>query len=234
MIRFPDPEFIVETNGSYVVGGFRIHKVNFTEFGQMEKTLNWSNTNAAEQNRVLEMIIEEQAQINQKLTTLFQQAKPEAKKRKFSIRDFLDAHEPKPISMIVSIRADDPQGDEFDDSASSSSVASSPAPILMQNPVNPTYTDTRRRFTQPPQMRPTPEEMAARQARQAEIEASSTTETGRQPVPPDPQPSLASHAPQQPQQQQPQPQDFHQAPINWAETIDRGDAIIQIPHAPSS
>ncbi|KAJ4718959.1 polyprotein [Melia azedarach] len=80
-------------------------------------------------------------------------------------------------------------------------------------------------------MRPSPEEMAAYQARQAETEASSTTEIGRQPVPPDPQPSQASHAPQQ---QHPQPQDFHQAPINWVETIDRGDAIIQIPNAPGS
>ncbi|KAJ4712872.1 hypothetical protein OWV82_015039 [Melia azedarach] len=109
MIRFLDLEFTVETNGSYVVGGFRIHKVNFTEFGQMEKALNWSNINAAEQNRVLEMIVEEEAQINEKLTMLLQQAKPEAKKRKVNIRDLLDAHKPRPVSMITSTGVDDPR-----------------------------------------------------------------------------------------------------------------------------
>lgn len=60
MIKFPDPEFTIEANGSYVVGGFRIHKPNITKFGQMEKALNWNNTNAAEQNKALEMILEQQ------------------------------------------------------------------------------------------------------------------------------------------------------------------------------
>ena len=65
MIHTPDldNEFIRDISGGMVAVKWVVQKVNPTEFGPIEKVINWNNINVVEQNQALKEILINQQQI---------------------------------------------------------------------------------------------------------------------------------------------------------------------------
>ena len=96
----------MNTAGKYAVGKFVIHKANPTEFDPIEQAVNWSNTNAAQQNKNLEFIISQHEQIKQKLADLKARTKP--RRHRLTTKQLSATQDvSRPIMMIRCTGVDD-------------------------------------------------------------------------------------------------------------------------------
>ena len=78
-------------------------ETNPTEFGPIEKAINWSNINAVEQNQALGDIMVTQQQIFADLAVIRKQLKKNKKQHKMSTQQFSQLHDSasRSVNMIV-------------------------------------------------------------------------------------------------------------------------------------
>ena len=111
MITTPDldNEFIKDIPGGMYAAKWVIQKSNPTEFGPIEKAVNWSNINAVEQNQTLRDIMVTQQQILADLAVIRKQLKKTRKQHKMTIQQFSQLHDnaARSINMIVMTGAAD-------------------------------------------------------------------------------------------------------------------------------
>ena len=111
MITTPDldNEFIKDIPGGMYAAKWVIQKTNPTEFGPIEKAINWSNINAVEQNQALGDIMVTQQQILADLAVIRKQLKKNKKQHKMSTQQFSQLHDSasRSVNMIVMTGAAD-------------------------------------------------------------------------------------------------------------------------------
>ena len=111
MITTPDldNEFVRDTPSGIYAAKWVIQKTNPTEFGPIEKALNWSNINAVEQNQALGDIMVTQQQILADLAIIRKQLKKTRKHHKMTNQQFSQQHDSaaRSINMIVMTGAAD-------------------------------------------------------------------------------------------------------------------------------
>ena len=104
MINTPDldNEFVRDIPGGIYSAKWVIQKSNPTEFGPIEKALNWSNINYVEQNQALGDIMVTQQQILADLAAIRRQLKKPRKANKMTTQQFSQLHDNvRPVNMIV-------------------------------------------------------------------------------------------------------------------------------------
>jgi len=111
MITTPDldNEFIKDIPGGLYAAKWVIQKTSPTEFGPIEKAVNWSNINAVEQNQALGDIMVTQQQILADLAVIRKQLKKNKKQHKMTTQQFSQLHESasRSVNMIVMTGAAD-------------------------------------------------------------------------------------------------------------------------------
>ena len=104
-----DNEFIRDMSGGLAAAKWVVQKANPTEFGLIEKALNWNNINAVEQNQALGEILINQQQILSELNNLQKQIKMTKKVHRMTTQQLSQLYEePRPITIIVATGAASP------------------------------------------------------------------------------------------------------------------------------
>ena len=104
-----DNEFVRDVPGGIYAAKWVIQKSNPTEFGPIEKALNWSNINAVEQNQALGDIMVTQQQILADLAAIRKQLKKTRKTHKMTTQQFSQLHDyaARSVNMIIMTGAAD-------------------------------------------------------------------------------------------------------------------------------